>query len=159
MHVVVVDDEIPFAETLSQLVVSEGYTCETHHSLSAAKAALDGREDMFLVLLDHDFAAAGNETAVGYDLAKWLKKSHWAQHVLPIIYVTGRELPMGYVRMRREFGGLAPDEFISKDELASDPDLLPLRLSHYDDRLSNFEATIDERGVELALLIFGGMDL
>jgi DNA-binding response OmpR family regulator len=159
VHVVVVDDEVPFAETLSQLVVSEGYTCETFYSLESAKAGLEGREDIFLVLLDHDFATGANETAVGYDLARWLKKSHWAQHVVPIIYVTGREVPMGYVRMRREFGGLAPDEYISKDELASDPDLLPTRLKHFDERLSNFEATIDERGLELALLIYGGMSL
>ena len=155
MKVMVVDDEESVADALRLLIEGEGYTVEVYTSLASAEVLAD-RDDLFLTILDHDFSAVAGEETVGYVLASQLKTGHWAKHALPIIYLSGRETAAGYVARRRENMRESPDQFVSKDELASHPDVMLDLLSEYDDYLDELQATVDEHGVERTLGIFGG---
>jgi CheY-like chemotaxis protein len=153
-RIVLVDDEVEFVEDLRVLIQALGYDSEAYYSLASAKEGLRGREDDFIVLLDHDFRAEAGEDEKGYLLARWLRREHRLREILPIIYLTGRESPEDFVKMHQELRLFAPDAYLNKSQLASEPDRLPELLSYYDDELDRFQAMREEYGDERARYFF-----
>lgn len=151
----VIDDEVDVAAAVCTSLELDGYQCRPLHSLTQARTQLGGVEELFITILDHDFATVAGEAETGYEFGRWLKEQHWAAYVLPIIYLTGRETPAGYVRARRELAGYAPDDFLNKNELAVNPELLGQRVDFFADRLLAFDDAVAEHGVQVARGMFG----
>lgn len=181
--VVAVDDDEEFLKDLAELIGSLEYPYRCYESMRVARDAIskdlrsssyslvdaDGvvvTESWFICVLDHNFRhgveveEAWNgreEEPVGYDLSRWLRKKHPLREMLPIIYLTAVETPDGFVHAQREFPQYMPDVFMSKDDLATDPDLLPELLEYYSWQLGKFEQMIEVYGVERARFFLYGM--
>ncbi len=149
--VVVIDDDLNFSESLTALLRIGGFITEHFSSVEAAINGAGQSEKLFMTILDHDFSVGSQTGLVGYEFSNFLKKNHWAGKVMPIIYLTGRESKEGFEQAISTFGGYAPDEYIPKSKLASDPGYLETRIDLYLDRLYNFEASVDEHGINIAI--------
>lgn len=148
---VAIDDDLNFLESLTALLEISGYIVTTFLSVEAAIAGTENDRELFVTLLDHDFSLGNTDGKFGYEFSKHLKRVHWAGVVMPIIYLTGRESKEGFNAAVSEFGGYAPDEYFSKSKLAAQPGELQKRIDFYLDRLANFEASVDEHGIEIAV--------
>lgn len=139
-----------FALTLSDLEPS--FQISSFNDLQSAKAHLEHSENFVVLVLDHDFPAIGRELQTGYDLAGWVKRSFWTRHFTPIIYFTGRESKAGFDAQTIALGISAPDFYFAKSRSYDESleDLITLLHT----RLCNFEDTLDQHGLEIALTQF-----
>lgn len=179
--VVIVDDEVPFINSLGRTLEEEGYPVLLLHTIRDAVDQLSTRmsiaaqglatrsDDMdatwFIVILDHDFppenptvrvAIQGRdyELVVGYDIAKWLRAQHPLGQMLPIIYLSGRESAQGFIAQMRKNGQFHPNDFITKAEIGIDVDMLLDRIAHFDCELARLYSLIEEHGHEHGRYIF-----
>lgn len=88
-------------------------------TIEAAKAVLlraDGELDGADVVLfvDHDLGA-GQE---GYEFVEWVRRNHPRGHLLPIVYLTGRESERGYIARQAKSPYHSPSLYLSKREFA-----------------------------------------
>lgn len=88
-------------------------------TIDAAKAVLlraDGELDTADVILfvDHDLGA-GQE---GYVFVEWVRRNHPRGHLLPIVYLTGRESERGYIARQAKSPYHSPSLYLSKREFA-----------------------------------------
>jgi len=154
----IVDDESEITESLrSRLMMtledlSPSLTISTFTELTAAKAHLETSTSFMILVLDHDFPAIDPNMSCGYDLAAWVKRSFWTRHFTPIIYFTGRESRSGFDERALALGIAAPDFFLSKSRGFSDE--LETLISGLHTRLCNFEDTLEEHGLEIAMTQF-----
>ena len=91
--IVLVDDDIELAATMSGVLTSEGYSVDTIDNLADAKEALVA-EKPDLLILDIMFP---ENPAGGFDLARWLRTVDETKN-LPVILLTAvnQELPMDF---------------------------------------------------------------
>ena len=82
MKIAIVDDEVDVADDLAGLLQDHGWAVEVYYTLDAAEVGLSGRDDPFVVVLDHNFESSDR---VGYDLCRTLRSSHPYGLVLPVI--------------------------------------------------------------------------
>lgn len=112
MKVVIVENEELPLKGLMNLVRSCGHRdVQGFSGVTEAKRGLQGVDDPFIVLLDHDL---GEGTDDGYVLCEWLRSVHPLGHVLPIVYLTGRLPPDQYIanQLARPFSG--PTVYVAK---------------------------------------------
>ena len=147
LEVWVIDDEMMVLENIQFNLETAGYRVRVFEDPRLAEAEIAGHVGLLIVVLDHDFSLVGMPDYKGYDFAKFAKRVHWSKCVLPIVYLTGRETSEGFSTAKHSFGGSAPDSFLSKAE----SHLLVDELAKWEARLLNFEATIDEHNLEIAL--------
>lgn len=183
-RVVLVDDEIPFLNSLGKTLEQDGYPVTRLSSLQGAVESLeeffqtcedggdvhDEVDDRcwFLVVLDHDFPVGNSPLKVevrgepvtlrvGYDIAQWLRLRHPLGRLLPIVYLSGRENPHGFVAQMRRNSQYHPNAFVSKAEISIDIDLLLSTIEHFDHELARLYALIEEHGNERGRYIFHDM--
>lgn len=155
MFLYLIDDEIEITSTLSfRLENPDKYNILCFNDMvSASNSIASLKEDeIFLVILDHDFANANGELLNGYDLAQEIKSKSWMRGVAPVIYLTGRESEENFNAKARMLGGNAPDEFLSKTMLSGQT--LEIRVEFFITRLENFLIDKDEFGLERAIEIY-----
>lgn len=155
MILYLVDDEIEITSTLSfRLENPEKYQILCFNDMvSASKSIASLQEDeIFLVILDHDFANSSGDLRNGYDLAQEIKSRSWMRGVAPVIYLTGRESEENFNSKARMLGGNAPDEFLSKTMLSGQT--LEIRVDFFTNRLENFLIDKDEYGLERAIEMY-----
>jgi len=155
MKIYLVDDEVEVTDSLRfRLENPDRYSVHIFNNLDEAELGILGSDDdeLFLVILDHDFAAPTGKLQNGYDLAQEIKSRSWMRGVCPIIYLTGRESEEDFNATRSALAGLAPDEFLSKSSLTGQK--LENRIDFYIERLENFWTDIEYFGYERALEIY-----
>ena len=180
-RVVLIDDEVPFVNSLGRMLEEEGYLVIRLNTIRDAVDRLaplmEGAADeegarsdaidagWFIVVLDHDFPpespavrvtlrGSESELVVGYDVAEWLRTRHPLGRMLPIIYLSGRESAQGFIARMRTNGQFHPDDFITKAEIGIDVDMLLDRIGHFDTELARLYALIEEHGEERGRYIF-----
>ncbi|GEM_PF-2166764 len=158
MKVIIIDDEASFADSLKDLVQVEGYEAEVYHTLKQAREGLEGADEPMVVLLDHDFRDVGEKDQVGYDFCGWLRENHPFGLLLPIIYLTGRETTEHFLKQQRDNPFVHPSAYISKDQLASDQELLPNLLKQYQEQFERIRELSEKQGVQQALIGFRDME-
>lgn len=88
-------------------------------TIEAAKAALT-REDgtvtseNIVLFVDHDLGA-GNE---GYQFVEWVRQTHPRGHLLPIVYLTGRESERGFITRQASKPYHTPSLYLGKRDFA-----------------------------------------
>ncbi len=158
MRIIIVDDEVGFAESLKDLVESEGYEADAYYTLKDMREQLEGNEEPLVVILDHDFSEIGEQNQVGYDLCQWLRETHPFGLLLPIIYLTGRETPERYLQQQRLSPFVHPNAYISKEQLASEMDLLPSLLEQYEKGFTQIQEIFEKQSAQQALIGFEQME-
>jgi len=158
MKVIIVDDDAGVAESLKDLVESEGYDAAVYHSLKDVREGLKGTEEPMVVVLDHDFSEVGEQNQVGYDLCQWLRENHPFGLLLPIIYLTGRETAERYLQQQRYAPFVHPNAYISKDQLASEQNLLPSLLKRYEKEFVQIRELFEKQSAQQALIGFEEME-
>lgn len=176
--VVLIDDEVPFINSLGRALEEEGYSVTRLRSISEAVSHLsvrlrmpeDGTADdldagWFILVLDHDFPPEDPTTLVaglegefevrnGYGIARWLRIHHSLGRMLPIIYLSGRESAQGFIAQMRENGQYHPDDFITKAEIGANVEMLLDRISHFDSELNRLYAMVEEHGEKMGRYLF-----
>jgi len=142
-----IDDESMVLENLEFNLSMAGFRVRVFENPKVAEEEIASHDGLLIVILDHDFSLAGMPDYKGYDFAKFAKKNHWSRCVLPIVYLTGRETVESFLDMKTMLGGTAPDSYLSKAESHKLVD----EVEKWEVRLLNFEATIDEHGLEIAI--------
>ncbi len=158
MKVIVVDDEASVADGLKDLIESEGYDVEVYHTLKDVREGLSGIEEPMVVILDHDFSDVGERDQVGYDLCQWLRENHPFGLLLPIIYLTGRETAERYLQQQRNAPFVHPNAYVSKDQLASEQDLLSNLLKRYEKEFAQIRELFEKQSAQQALIGFEEME-
>jgi len=153
-----VDDEKSIADSLKDLAESEGYDVEVYHTLKDVRAGLQDVEKPMVIILDHDFSEVGERDQVGYDLCQWLRENHPFGLLLPIIYLTGRETEERYLQQQRNAPFVHPNAFVSKDQLASNQDLLSDLLHRYEKEFERILELFDKQSAQQALIGFEEME-
>jgi CheY-like chemotaxis protein len=184
-RVVLIDDEIPFVNSLGRNLEEDGYPVVRLGSIGEAIVELErlicaceadeshpvGTVDdrcWFVVVLDHDFpreepactvvGRKGEMTVtVGYDIAEWLRFRHPLGRLLPIIYLSGRETAQGFIARMRQNVQYHPDDFITKAEIGIDVDLLLNAIEHFDLELARLYSLSEEHGLVRGRYIFSDM--
>jgi len=157
MKVVVIDDNESLAEQLKELAEVEGYEVAVFHSLKEAREGLEGVEEPMIIFLDHDFSPIGEIKEHGYDLCEWLRENHPFGLFLPIIYLTGREAMERFVKRQSEKPIMHPTEYISKDQLASDIEIIPNKLKQYHELFERVQELFESQSAKQALIGFRDM--
>lgn len=173
-RLVIVDDEHPFLMTLQSWLQGEGYSVSAAASIRDAMSIVEemraaatdpiSADDVddrtwFIAVLDHDFPTEHppvtypdprdgklHELRQGYDLARWMRVHHTLGRILPVIYLSGRESPQGFLEAMRENRQYHPDDFITKAEIAEDPERLLESISRFDEELSRLYSLMEEHG-------------
>ncbi len=158
MKVVVIDDEESLTERLRRSLTRKEHEVEVFYSLKDAREGLEGTEEPMVVLLDHDFGGAGEQDQKGYDLCGWLRETHPFGLLLPIIYLTGRELPDRFLQQQRRDPFVHPTAYLSKDQLASEQDLLPNLLKRYEGQFERIRELFEKQSAQQALIAFRDME-
>jgi len=152
MKVIIVDDEAQVRENLALAAKAAGYDYATYGSVESAWEELrdDSRLDL-VVILDHDFLGQ----APGYELSRRLRHHHPMGLLLPIIYLTGRESPDGYLEQFATGPMASPTIYLHKADLLKHEGILNRILQQYDEELARMHVLADEQGAQRALLYFG----
>lgn len=156
-----VDDEPSVLESLNSRLsvtlakLNPNFNILSFTKMSDAKASLRNSQDLVIIILDHDFGDEPGEFSFGYDLGAWIKTNFWTRHFTPIIYFTGRETEASYNKNKVELGQCAPDFYFPKNKGYS-TDLEEL-IGSLHVRVLNFEDTLDQHGLEVALSQFTGI--
>jgi CheY-like chemotaxis protein len=153
MKVVVVDDDQPWARELADTLRSEGYEPQVYHSVAEARCGLRDIEDPVLVLLEHDL---GDEQ--GYDLCRWLRETHPCGLWLPVIYLTRRETPEGFLAQQLQHPFAHPSAYVSKDQLGAEEGFLSRTLKRYQEQFERARLLFEQQSARQALLGLAEMD-
>lgn len=70
--------------------------------------------DAVVVFVDHDLGA-GRE---GYEFVEWIRRRHPLGHLLPIVYLTGRESERGFLERQAKSPYHTPSLYLSKRDFA-----------------------------------------
>lgn len=154
----IVDDEADVTDALNARLslTLEGlippFKIVSFNDLASAKQYLETSSDLVLLILDHDFPDIRSELSSGYDLASWVKLNFWTRHFTPIIYFTGRESATGFDERKLALGVASPDFYFPKNRGYSTE--LEALITSLHTRMCNFEDTLDQHGMEIAMTQF-----
>lgn len=157
-HLLIIDDESGVIGDLhSRLMITledlePNFKFFTFLTLEAAREHLTRSDALTLLILDHDFPVAESELISGYDLSSWVKNHFWTRHFTPIIYYTGRESRHAFDAQKLSLGSSAPDFYYPKSDSYSSR--LEELLEAVHTRMCNFEDTMEQHGLEVAMIQF-----
>jgi len=101
-HILLVDDEVDFVETLAMILETRGYAVsKAHNSEDGLKKAKDGPD---IILLDVNIPSIS-----GYEVCNRLRQDNDTKHI-PIIMLTGKKLPQDKVEGLK----LGADDYVTK---------------------------------------------
>lgn len=156
MMVVIVDDERGFVGDVETLVKALGYETRTYYTVADARQGLMELEDLFVLLLDHDFGLNQGKSEAGYELCAYLRTAHPFGMLLPVVYLTGRETEGGFLQQLQAKCGLGPSMFVTKTMLATNSRLLPELLSRISEDLDGIREAAEFQAAKRALLVLKG---
>lgn len=148
MKVVIVEnEEIPAQAVEFAVRMEGGFEPVVYPSVPSAQKALEGSEDPFIVLLDHDLGHAEQQ---GYVLCAWLREVHPLGLLLPIIYLTGRETPEGFYSRQQVQPFVHPTMYLNKIDMDR---VLPNLLQRCREQFDEIRRWSDRQAAARALLL------
>lgn len=144
MKIVIVDDIQENIDAIASMCAAEGYAHESYTSVESATSALRGRQDLFLVILDHNFPGGAD----GYSLAQVIRIEHPFGQILPIVYLTGYESETSFLAQQAQQPHLHPTAFVKRTHMHTLPSVVRAVLASF----AAQRTLAEQQGAERALL-------
>lgn len=112
------DDSVVLSDGLADLD-EQRFRVDLCTTVAAAMTALQDEggsitPDDVVLFVDHDLGG-GQE---GYEFVEWVRRGHQRGHLLPIVYLTGRESERGYIKRQANRPYHSPSLYLSKLDFA-----------------------------------------
>jgi len=112
--VLVLDDVSSFRDTLEVVLARGGFTFRGYGDPQSFLADVESHSGPSVLIVDHDLGIS----TFGYEIVKQIRLKRPDGMTIPIIYLTGRESEIGYLRQALIDPYAMPSVYISKSKMA-----------------------------------------